>query len=311
MSHEGRALSTDVQDRLDEYLDAVDRVLADGGVPRSERRSVCDELEAQACEMAWQRAEDDPSVLDMDAVLTEMDDPEAYRESGPAADTPGGPPSPGTERKVHPFALWAVLLPAGGVLLVFTPLGPHGEAPASVWFGVIALLSVVLAVLAIREIRANPARYYGTFLALLGAFAFPLVLVHTAIAFNAQEIDPFGAYKHMIAELLAREHSEAAARQKEAHRKLVERQREAHLAEHGTDVPFEPPRPPETTGGEAPAPQPVQHWSEARMRVMLVLTHVVVNALPAALSILVFVGLYRWCRQPRDLPSPSADQART
>ena len=178
MNQDGRTLSTDAQDRLDEYLDAVDRVLADTGVSRSERRSICDEVEAQACEMAWQRATGEPSAVDMDAVLAEMDAPQAYGDAGPASAPRGATQGLDAGRKVHPFALWALLLPATAVLLVSTLLCPRGEVPTFVCFGVIALASVLFSVLAVRDIRREPGRYSGTGLALAGALALPLDRAH-------------------------------------------------------------------------------------------------------------------------------------
>lgn len=114
-----RVLSAEARARLDEHLGSVDRVLAEAGVPASDRRSICDEVEAQACEMAWARAEGEPTEQHMRAVLAELDDPEAYRDAA----EPGGqacaarPVAAGPS--IHPYALCALVVPIAEVFLAY------------------------------------------------------------------------------------------------------------------------------------------------------------------------------------------------
>ena len=46
MSQAAPELPSDVRQRIDEYLDAVERVLIRGNVTRTERRSIVDEVES-------------------------------------------------------------------------------------------------------------------------------------------------------------------------------------------------------------------------------------------------------------------------
>ena len=81
MSDTDQDLSADVRTRLDEHLASVDWALSEAGVSGSDRRDICREVEAQACEMVWQRAEGEPTEEDMTTVLAELDDPEDYRQA--------------------------------------------------------------------------------------------------------------------------------------------------------------------------------------------------------------------------------------
>ena len=124
-----RMLDAEARARLDEHLDSVDRVLAESGVSRSDRRSICDEVEAQACEMAWARAEGEPTEQDMRAVLAELDAPEAYRQ---AAETNGQayaarPLAAGL--RLHPFALCALLVPIASAGASSPPPGTRDLGP--------------------------------------------------------------------------------------------------------------------------------------------------------------------------------------
>ncbi|MBN2217621.1 MAG: hypothetical protein JW719_09625, partial [Pirellulales bacterium] len=120
-----RSLDTAAQQRLDEYLDAVEQALVESGTSRTERRAVCDEIEAQAREMAFARAADQPTAQDMAAVLAELDDPEAYRASGEPADGSSTAGSTTGDSKIHPFALSAFIIPFVVVALIFVPF-PRG-----------------------------------------------------------------------------------------------------------------------------------------------------------------------------------------
>jgi len=70
--------NAEVRAALNAHLDSFEQTLADAGIPRSERHNICDQLEARACEMAWMRAEGEPTEQHMKAVLAELKDSESY-----------------------------------------------------------------------------------------------------------------------------------------------------------------------------------------------------------------------------------------
>jgi len=170
-----RILGDAARARLDEYLDAVEQALTDSGMSRAERRTICDEIESQAREMVFQRAQREPTEQDISAVLAELDDPEAYRD---VAEPAGQAPAAGRstdEPRVHPFALWAFVIPFVVVFLIFVPF-PRGEKETFIWWGVVSFLCVVLAVMAIRDIHRRPDRYRGVGLAVFGMLGIPLMV---------------------------------------------------------------------------------------------------------------------------------------
>ncbi len=284
MDNDQRVLRAEVQARLDEHLDSVERALTDAGVSRSERHTICDEVEAQACEMVWQRAEGEPTEQDMRAVLAELDDPEAYREaadpSGPASTaraTVAGP-------KVHPFALWALLLPAATVLLVFSPLRPQGEVSTFIFFGVVTFVSIVFATLAIRDIRREPDRYFGIALALFGALAIPLMMLNLVAFLQGEQMDPFGVRATI-------------SKQEDAKRidRMEQILRQQHIERHGPNVPFELSS--DLTLHRSRATLTAsENWRAENLSMLPLLTHIAVVGLSATFSILLFVWLYRRCR---------------
>lgn len=156
-------LDASLRSMLDQHLDAIESVLAESGLSRAERRNICDEVEAQATEMVWQRGEGNPpSPQLMAAVIAELDDPEAYRDGDPPAMTTVSESNEKhPEAKLHPFSLWALLTPILGFMLMFTPFGPKGEVYGFIWLGLLAAMSITFSSIAIRDIRHEPQRYYG------------------------------------------------------------------------------------------------------------------------------------------------------
>ena len=74
---------------LDAYLDEIEHRLVGQGMDRSERRSVVDDIEAQATEMLRARSSS-PGLDTVEEVLEALDAPDAY---GPGAES-GGPATP-------------------------------------------------------------------------------------------------------------------------------------------------------------------------------------------------------------------------
>lgn len=75
------------QQRVDAFLSAVERSLAEARVPEDERRSVLEDLRAQILDMLAGRAGsiEKANEGDVEAVLSQLDPPESYRESGEPA----------------------------------------------------------------------------------------------------------------------------------------------------------------------------------------------------------------------------------
>jgi len=288
MSDAERVLSAEARARLDEHLDSVQRVLSEAGVPRPDRRGICDEVETQACEMAWQRTDGEPTEEHMKAVLAELDDPEAYREAA----TPSGPvdstPPPDRGPRIHRFALCALLVPMGGLFLEFSPIPFH--LPALPCLGVAASLSIAFAILAIRAIRREPDRYSGTAVAILGTLIVPLLALNTAAFYFAYHGDPWGINR-------------LKARQDTA--ETNEQNRQARVASDGPDVPFEPlAKVPKDDEWMAVSLSESDKWKIENASLLTIPYQVAVIGGSAVLSILLLVVPYRLCRpRNRDMPT--------
>lgn len=304
MSAADRGLSDAARTLLDRHLDAVERVLDEAGVSRSERRAICDEVETQACEMAWRRAEGEPTEQHIKAVLAELDDPEAYRTAAEPAAPKTAARALEAGPQVHKFALWAFLLPPAEFVLLFTPFHPKGEGPTYVCFAVVSFVCIVFAALAIRDIRRQPDRYCGVALAVFGALAFPLLVLNTLVVVNVSELDPWGITKVQVKQHII---------------KFEDEVRQRHVARHGPDVPFEqlmPRLPPDSPLSEserkriaeqieelpeqtAPLTESEQ-WIAKHATTLDILNHVVIIGSSLAFSALLFFLVYRCCR-PRSL----------
>lgn len=223
MNNADRVIPAEVRRLLDEHLDSVERALADSGVSFSDRRSICDEVETQACEMLWPRADGKPTEQQMRAVLAELDDPEAYREAVEPNDHVRPVSVPVDSPKVHSFGLCAfLLLPASVVLLFLSPFHSQagGEVAGSIYFGVVAFLSIVFATLAIRDIRRQPDRYFGIALAIFGALSIPLLFLNTVVILNVSEINPYSTV--LLKQTLIRKMDEMQQRVQQDHRERHE-----------------------------------------------------------------------------------------
>jgi len=100
------SLPFDIQQRLDEHLDAVDAVLRKYDRPRTERSAIVDELANQIIDMLTARTRDsgggagrELSIDDLEAVLSEMDPPEAYARQ--SIDLPAEPTLPAFATESH------------------------------------------------------------------------------------------------------------------------------------------------------------------------------------------------------------------
>lgn len=173
-------LSAEAQSLLDAHLDAVERVLLNAGLSRAERQTICDEIQSQARDMLEARGVAAPTVADMQAVLAAMDPPDSYRDSA----APTAPKVPAKPTRLHPAALWSVILPAAAFLLMFLPFGPKGEGAGLTFLGATALIAVALGVASIVAVRSRPDRWRGVGLAAIGICLLPSIFL--AILANYQ-----------------------------------------------------------------------------------------------------------------------------
>ena len=112
-------VSQSVKRCIDDHLDAIDDVLRNGGLSRSERQNILDDVEAQVHEMLVDRAPGEPRFEDARAVLAEMDSPESYGDEDRAA------PTVAPEKKEGQFASGrlALRLSVGSLLAALLLVG--------------------------------------------------------------------------------------------------------------------------------------------------------------------------------------------
>ncbi len=216
MSQAAPDLPDDVRRRIDEHLDAIERILLRGSVTRIERRSIVDEVETQIYEMLAARPDQEPAAA-VSAILAELDPPTAYSAedalgAGPARGE--APPAAESElfrslrarllmgnlrrqwrrwwspaahvRRVSPpavvGAVWA------GFALLLAMLAAASGRPPEPLVGLMLLVGcsgtvgvTLLGFVALRRIRRSEGREYGLPLALVEAFLFPAVLANLAL----------------------------------------------------------------------------------------------------------------------------------
>jgi len=208
MAGDKMKLTPHVQSRVDQYLDAVDRVLGSAGKPRTERRNITDDVETQILDMLAARAGAEPTVAEVEAVLSQLDPPEAYAQEAAAQPPTEPPPAARPARPCPPVrprlsraaligALLAlpvlpllVLLIRGPLVLLWTcfrrgtlgggwPFVSLSLAGLTALFGTTMMLGIVtmLGIVAISQIRHSAGRLYGLGLALFDALLFPVLLL--------------------------------------------------------------------------------------------------------------------------------------
>jgi len=194
-------LPDDARRRIDDHLDAIERVLLAGGVSRCERRGVVDEVENQIYEMLAARAEQE-SAEAVATILAQLDPPAAYAPelaSAPAAPVDPAPrlrgawrlwqawwsPRPGVPRVSRPAlvaAVWTVLAAMLCLAVFADRRPPDGAITLFLLFGMTAPIGVTaLGFWAVRRIRRSAGQEYGLPLALVETFFFPIVLANLAL----------------------------------------------------------------------------------------------------------------------------------
>jgi hypothetical protein len=205
MSQAAPELPNDVRQRIDDYLDAVERVLIRGNVTRVERRSIVDEVESQIHEMLATRTDQEPAVA-LAEVLSKLEPPEAYApDSGAAPKADSAPAavayvpsprvvwrrwrewwSPSESPRFSPPALVAACWAGAAVFLFLAALSLRW--PPALLLLTLTLVGLpapvgvtVLGFLAVRRIRRPGSKEHGLPLALIETFFFPILLANLAL----------------------------------------------------------------------------------------------------------------------------------
>ena len=216
MSGDSVKLLPDARARVDTYLDAIEKTLERAGRPRDERRGVADDVEAQILEMLADRAGFAPTVADVEAVLSDLDPPEAYAEGECAASdgVPAGgdgareagagrsarPPAPRGRRLSRAAIVGVCCAPAVTLLIppvvvLVLPALSYTEPWGIPWVGVLVLAplgliglsapfgTTILGLVAVSHIRHSGGRLYGMGLAVFDTLLFPLLLLDGPLLF--------------------------------------------------------------------------------------------------------------------------------
>lgn len=137
MSDSSFNLPSPGRDRLDAYLDEVEGRLTGQGMDRNGRRSVVDDVEAQAIDMLRTHSSS-PSLEDVEAVLASLDTPDAFadaagtaatdspRPAASAATTASGGIPPALKLVLKVAAVVVLGLGALGAVLLFLLAAPAG-----------------------------------------------------------------------------------------------------------------------------------------------------------------------------------------
>ncbi|HTN01145.1 MAG TPA: hypothetical protein VL132_04670 [Planctomycetaceae bacterium] len=168
----------EVQAVLDEHLDAVERVLLNAGLSRTERQAICDAIQTQAADMLESRGIVAPTIEDVRTIVAAMDPPSSYRESAAPASKPAEP------TRLHPAALWSVILPVAAFLLMFLPFGPRGEGAGLTFLATAALIAIALGVASIVAVRSRPRCWRGVGLAAIGICLLPSICLGTLAVYQ-------------------------------------------------------------------------------------------------------------------------------
>ena len=197
MTESIRPLGPEVRRCVEDYLERVDRALAQRSSDDQQRRHVVEELRAQITEMLTARSSEALSTADVQAVLSQLDPPEAYASEVPppvddaASDLP--------QRLPRSAVLGAILvpLPFAAAFLFFTQYQVRQTTPPAsvlpvafrfipwtvlVFAALSPLATTVLGVQAIGEIRRSRGRLYGLTLALFDALLYPLIAADVLIS---------------------------------------------------------------------------------------------------------------------------------
>lgn len=179
-------LPSDAQHRIDQHLDAIDAVLASTGMTRAERTAVVDDVQGQIVEMLASRVRGAPNVADVEAILAELDPPEAYKgpPSIPLAGVTGSPPAAQRLSIMAVVGAWAGLLALALFVLVWWLVTSRSDRsitqlPYATLLMLLppATIPVLCGLVALSQIRHSGGRLYGLGLALLNVLLLPALIL--------------------------------------------------------------------------------------------------------------------------------------
>ena len=186
----------DLERRINDHLEAIDKAMAAKGIPLVERRSVTDDVETQIRDMLAADGKTAHTMEDLEAVLLGLDAPESYAEAPgqDLADSPREPepPPPATpprySRTAILGAVWAPLMIVAMLFFIVPMRVAPSEAnrgPSAVqWAAMIILFPLAVAApfgttilgwMAVSRIRNSRGRLCGLGLALADGLFFPLL----------------------------------------------------------------------------------------------------------------------------------------
>ena len=193
------SLPQEVQCVVDAHVDAVEQVLQNTEVTRSERRTICDELEGHINELLTQRFGDAPTIPQAEELLLQLDPPHSWSGSGGLPRTSATP-----ARSALPLAAVATAVALFGVLLPFVYAewrdNDAGRMVAGIMAILITCLASALGIAAIRQLRSKGFEKRGYFLAFCAAVSLPMVVVlwtciELAGAVSAPLLDDYVRYR--------------------------------------------------------------------------------------------------------------------
>ncbi len=191
------SIDTEAQQCIDDHLDLIDAVLRDGGMTRSDRQSVLDDVRGHIVEMLRERVQCESMVGDVQAVIAELDPPESYA-GDPAEAATTAAPEPRLSRLAVVGAFWALFFFAAALPMVFgverVEIRPGQAAPGPAWWQHLLRLTLlplglsapfgttILGLISIQKIRHSGGKLCGLGLAVADTLFFPLVLAGGAIS---------------------------------------------------------------------------------------------------------------------------------
>jgi hypothetical protein len=213
------ALPEDVKTMIDSFVDRIDRVLVERGMPRTQRNTVCDEVESQIYLLIERKADagSEINVSLVASIIESMDPPESYRDSADssaaAADTTVAMDAPiqvqsaaqprnsqktdsfwkTTElftkldaflnpKKPHvdPIAIIGLFLSCVGVL--FLPVGVAARSESVTVLGLLTLFSGTIGSgISYWRIRNTKGRLLGKRLAAIGLLIMPCLFLNAIV----------------------------------------------------------------------------------------------------------------------------------
>ena len=146
-----RERQPDVERRIHEHLEAVDRAMIAKGVPLTERRSVTGDVEAQIRDMLAETSQAIPTLADAEAVLRKLDAPESYAGEAEPALMHSAAPAP-VEREFWAFRKRLLLF---GLICCVLGL-PVGIAINRPYVWGLSIIGIIVASMKLRLPRWQP-----------------------------------------------------------------------------------------------------------------------------------------------------------